>query len=123
MRPVPVALRAVWDAIPDVGCKGLCVDSCGPTGASEAEHVLLAERGIVLDDTLMALIRWEAGLETKMCPALVDGRCSVYEVRPTVCRLWGAVDEMPCPHGCAPKKGRLMDGEGHVLLARAMEAR
>lgn len=122
MRQPSRNLRAVWDAIPDTGCKGLCIESCGPIGASEEELDLLADRGVVIEDPLGALLAVLDGNEPATCPALVDGRCSVYDVRPTVCRLWGVVDEMPCPHGCVPRGGRLMAGEGQVLLARAMEA-
>lgn len=35
---------------------------------------------------------------------MVDGRCSVYVVRPLLCRLWGMVDKMRCPHGCVPSR-------------------
>lgn len=35
------------------------------------------------------------------CPALTEqGRCSVYEVRPMVCRTWGTNAAQPCPHDC-----------------------
>jgi Fe-S-cluster containining protein len=40
------------------------------------------------------------------CPYLEDGRCSVYDVRPLVCRLWGLVDApgLRCEHGCMPER-------------------
>lgn len=34
-------------------------------------------------------------------------RCFVYEARPAVCRLFGAVPEMPCPYAVAPPRDRL----------------
>ncbi|NIP61853.1 MAG: hypothetical protein GWN01_01980 [Nitrosopumilaceae archaeon] len=37
------------------------------------------------------------------CPYLENGLCSVYDVRPTICRLYGAMGE--CPYGCQPKHG------------------
>jgi Fe-S-cluster containining protein len=33
-----------------------------------------------------------------------DGSCKVYDVRPYVCRIWGAVRAMQCPHGCRPDR-------------------
>jgi hypothetical protein len=52
------------------------------------------------------------------CPALtVLGRCSIYEDRPTICRLWGVVESMPCPWGCRPDR-YLTDEQGHALLAQ-----
>lgn len=32
------------------------------------------------------------------------GQCSTYETRPLVCRLFGAVRGMRCPHGCRPQR-------------------
>jgi Fe-S-cluster containining protein len=47
------------------------------------------------------------------------GRCAVYGIRPMVCRLWGLVEGMPCPHGCRPDGGLLPDTEGRRLLIEA----
>lgn len=33
------------------------------------------------------------------CPLYLDGKCSVYEVRPLVCRAFGHVDGMNCSRG------------------------
>lgn len=57
------------------------------------------------------------------CPALgEDGSCRVHEVRPMVCRLWGAVASLPCPHGCTPDGGLLSDADGLDLLAASLQA-
>lgn len=51
------------------------------------------------------------------CPLLnPDGKCSVYEDRPAICRIWGAVEKMKCPHGCRPKKWMTRD-ESYAVLA------
>jgi hypothetical protein len=39
------------------------------------------------------------------CPLLVEGQCVGYHLRPLVCRAWGAVATMQCPHGCQPDQG------------------
>lgn len=102
-------VRAVWAQVPDVGCKGLCGESCGPIACSSAEERLLDRRGVALDFNRTTLD----------CNQLDGfGRCSIYADRPLVCRLWGAVPEMPCVWGCTLT---LAAGEGHVLLRR-MEA-
>jgi Fe-S-cluster containining protein len=50
------------------------------------------------------------------CPVLNDaGRCSAYAVRPLICRLWGMVKMMRCPHGCEPSRW-LTDDEAKSLL-------
>lgn len=74
------------------------------------EQRRIAEKGRVLLPLMAAF--------ENACPALQSGRCEVYEVRPMVCRLWGAVEGMQCPYGCVPPAGYLPDREGQRLLAR-----
>jgi Fe-S-cluster containining protein len=31
-------------------------------------------------------------------------RCSVYDARPFVCRIYGAIKNLSCPHGCVPDR-------------------
>jgi Fe-S-cluster containining protein len=39
------------------------------------------------------------------CPMLsVNGRCTVYSVRPFICRLWGTIETLACPEGCQPER-------------------
>ena len=88
-------MEELWDRIPRVRCKGLCQDSCGPIAMSMAEQERIRARGYDIPpmaDALAALARGE----DYYCPALVQGRCAVYEDRPTICRLWGATTSMPC---------------------------
>jgi Fe-S-cluster containining protein len=49
------------------------------------------------------------------CPALVDGRCSVYDVRPLICRLYASAEGLRCPHGCQPVSGMLSDADAGRL--------
>jgi hypothetical protein len=112
---VSAAPRA-WDRIPAMHCKGLCAESCGPIEASTEERALLVERGVNLPSVGQAMTAFFMDGDYT-CPALKDERCSVYDVRPTICRLWGAVEGMPCPHGCLPDGGRLPDAIGTALLA------
>jgi Fe-S-cluster containining protein len=40
-----------------------------------------------------------------MCPMLsAEGRCTVYALRPALCRLWFMVEDLPCPYGCRPER-------------------
>ena len=95
-------LDAVYAELPTIACKGLCQESCGP---------IVQARSL----TTQELLRMQdAGGERRgkqrrrplTCPYLTaedeTGRCSIYEERPAVCRLWGIVDSplMRCPHGC-----------------------
>ena len=107
-------LTEIWAGIPSVACKGLCQDSCGPIAMSNLEESRIRARGFDIPpmaDALEALARGD----DYYCPALVDGSCAVYDDRPTICRLWGATQSMPCPHGCTPADA-LSQAESHELL-------
>lgn len=43
------------------------------------------------------------------CPYLEDGKCSVWNVRPKVCRLYGEIDELPCVYLHPDKAEKLID--------------
>lgn len=107
-------IEAIWARIPDAGCKGLCSDSCGPIGMSDAERDRIARRhGVTIRHA-------ETKPGTLNCPALDGGRCSVYADRPAVCRSWGAVEALPCPHGCQPAAGRLTDAEAADVMRASL---
>lgn len=117
--PIPT-LEELWGTIPQVSCKGLCQDSCGPIAMSNVEEARIRERGFEIPSMAEALAALDRG-EDYYCPALVDGRCGVYEDRPTICRLWGATESMPCPHGCTPDTA-LTQEQSHALLRLSAEA-
>jgi hypothetical protein len=105
-EPVPggddhLSLADVYAQIPPVACQGLCQESCGPIAMSREEDERLQGRGVVVPSMVDTVAAVDAGAEY-WCPALQDGRCTVHDVRPTICRLWGATRSMPCPHGCTP---------------------
>jgi Fe-S-cluster containining protein len=87
---------------------------------SAEEDRRLLVRGVAIPSMVDAVAAVERG-EDYYCPALADGRCTVYEDRPTICRLWGAAQSMPCPHGCTPADA-LTQEESHELLRQAGEA-
>jgi Fe-S-cluster containining protein len=81
---------------------------------SKAENDRLREHGVEIPPMAEAVAKIERGQDYH-CPALKDGRCSVYEQRPTICRLWGATESMRCPHGCTPANA-LTQTQSHELL-------
>ncbi|HWG74992.1 MAG TPA: YkgJ family cysteine cluster protein [Acidimicrobiales bacterium] len=121
MRRKPKAsLTDVYARIPEVRCKGLCIESCGPIAMSNDEDRRLQELEVTIPSMADGVAAVERG-EEYYCPALRDGRCSVYADRPTICRLWGATKSMPCPHGCTPQNA-LSQQESFELLALAGRA-
>lgn len=115
-----VSLEQLYARIPEVQCKGLCQDSCGPIAMSREEEERIRATGVVILPMADALAALDRG-EDYYCPALVDGKCSVYAIRPTICRLWGATTSMPCPHGCSPGDS-LSQEESFELLRLAARA-
>jgi Fe-S-cluster containining protein len=98
-------LREIYASIPSVGCKGLCTISCStvPVFAIELEQ-LEAATGRKLPTVLIEDDQFLGGEIGAPCPLLVMRRCSVYDQRPLICRAFGAVEGLPCPHGCEPDK-------------------
>jgi len=112
MPETPAALRAlaaIYAKVPKLVCRGLCSESCGPIAASQLEVARLEHasgKKLSVDSELT-------------CSALSGGRCSAYEARPLICRLFGTVRGMRCPHGCAPEHW-LSDGKAKRLLKQSV---
>jgi len=102
-------IRKVYDGLPKVACKGLCDNSCGPVPATRLERKI-----INLPVLSPGFIQKSAD---EGCPRLKDKRCSQYEDRPILCRLWGIVDDpmMRCTHGCEVER-LLTKEESHAVL-------
>lgn len=113
MNDVNAQLDALYAELPAIECEGHCWDSCGPIEMTEPERERIAERGVRIRDNRFSV----TGPMT--CPALTPfHQCSVYEVRPLICRLWGVARRLPCPYGCKPSR-RLTERETFEFLMRA----
>jgi hypothetical protein len=109
-------LYAMVPTIPD--CDGRCWRSCGPIDMSDRERQRTREAGAKISGYREAM---EARHEF-YCEALTaDKRCSIYDSRPMICRLWGTTIGMPCPFGCVPEGGYLTDDEGYALIVASLE--
>lgn len=120
-------LEQVYSLVPELECKGKCQESCGPIDLSDKEREIIKEFCIKNNipyhhiDKITPLKLYQDMHKTDeelMCPYLKDGKCSIYEARPLICRLWGNIDSMPCLWGCKPKTRMLTAKEGHKLLER-----
>jgi Fe-S-cluster containining protein len=99
-------LEAIYRDVPRLQCKGLCASTCcGPVILHEPEHRRMIDAG-------GAQQHHGGG-----CGWLKDGRCTVYAVRPLVCRVYGTVPALRCPHGCEPERW-LSAAEANRLLRR-----
>lgn len=77
--------------LPPMKCDEGCGACCGPVPCSKTEY-----------NAVVALAR-KKGLtpiaQGMSCPFYQGGKCSVYEARPTMCRVFGHVPEMTCCNG------------------------
>jgi Fe-S-cluster containining protein len=104
-------VREIWAEIPVVHCIGKCWHDCTVVPASAAEERLILNRHgslRTIGQVTQELI--DAAHEGKMhCGFLTeDHRCAIYDLRPSLCRMYGVVKgsngrvDMQCPHGCKP---------------------
>lgn len=121
---VDAELESLYAQVPEIGCKGLCTDSCGPIDAGLRELTRIARAGVRLPPHEDAVREMGSKIEDYECPALIDGACSVYDVRPMICRVWGASEMLVCPYGCRPEPGtkRLSHAQAMALLDAARTA-
>jgi Fe-S-cluster containining protein len=112
-------LDRLYARVPDINCRGECWSACGPIDAGPAEKLRMRKAGVKLPprDVAVRKLLDDGDYE---CPALDDGRCSVYSVRPMICRWWGAMADFRCPWGCLPDDGELLqEAEALELLDAA----
>ena len=90
-------LEEIYSKVPPVKCREDCSDCCGiiPRGRVEDIHIAnwIGKRAFLP-------VRLDQGPVT--CQYTIDHKCSIYPVRPLVCRLYGVVDN---PKATCPKLG------------------
>lgn len=83
--------RVKLEVFPSMQCEPGCGACCGVVPCTEEEYARIQRfaqaRGIV-----PVKQGWQ-------CPLFIDGGCSVYAVRPVMCRTFGHSPKMPCPRG------------------------
>ncbi|MFI6803288.1 YkgJ family cysteine cluster protein [Streptosporangium canum] len=117
-------LATLYARIPQVACQGLCgpVDCTDDIGMGPRERQRLRQAGVAMPTREQAKQR-AAAQGQGPCPALEEGRCSAYEVRPAICRIYSATEGMACPHGCPVIDSRpLSRAEAFALVDAAAAA-
>ena len=95
----------LYKKIPSFTCIEGCTDCCGPVPWTSHE---LRRGGLEAIPDLP---------DDGRCPLSLQGRCDIHERRPFMCRLFGTVEDMRCPHGRGPLQ-LLSRAEGHDLVRR-----
>ena len=94
-------LEHVYRQIPNASCPDNCGKCCGILHPSMAEirnvQEWLSQHNKPFIDFNMTV--------GDNCPYLGgDKKCTIYPVRPFLCRIMGVSSDLPCPHGCKPDK-------------------
>ena len=86
----------LYAMLPHIECQRRCQKACGPILMSQAESDRIAERiGRMPKDT-----------KDLSCPMLSPmGNCTIYDIRPAICRLYGLTKALRCRFGCTRTTG------------------
>jgi Fe-S-cluster containining protein len=116
-------LDALYAELPPIVCQGRCAIACGaiPLTDLEARRLQLATHTQPRTRPgLVALQNFAPPQLRERCVYLTpEDRCSVYAIRPLICRVWGLVRMLSCMHGCVPDRW-LQDVE-FLRLAQRVE--
>jgi Fe-S-cluster containining protein len=55
--------------------------------------------------------------EDKKCAFSLSGKCDIHAHRPLMCRVYGTVEDLKCPHGRGPLKLLSLE-DGHAIVAK-----
>ena len=117
-------IDALLSGLPAFQCKEGCTDCCGPVELSRLEYTRCIQvSGRTAEDVKQQMQNnLKQGIYA--CPLLntETKKCSVYTVRPTICRLFGVVKgQLICPHGYAPESTALLSDEHSREILRKVE--
>jgi Fe-S-cluster containining protein len=116
-------LQELYKKIPEIECKGLCHPSCTIVPAAKIEIKRARERmgGKNPFNPIYAIRELQKKTPNVLsCAALKNEKCSIYNARPAICRLYGVSEGLECPFGCKPKK--MISKQEAYALVREIEA-
>ncbi len=118
-------LKRIYDSFPGIECKGLCYDNCTVIPLSDLELKYIGQDNIsmrfAVNINVLNCTLDEEEKHIPVCDMLVDNRCSIYDKRPMICRLYGVVRGIECPHGCKPE--RPLSEQGAKFLQEAIQGK
>lgn len=123
-------LQEIFNSLPTIECKGLCSDSCGTFHISPAEMANISKfvnehnqpwhqflsRVDAITKALDHTMNHAEGCGCFKCPYLENGKCTIYDARPLICRLWGVSEGLGCSYGCKINGKKLSKKEAHAIL-------
>lgn len=117
-------LERIYQSLPKIECKQLCQEACSFIVVTRAEKhfltkMLNSDPTHKMDKFHHALFTQDDVAKKKAPCKMLDscGNCTIYNIRPLICRLFGIVKQMKCPFGCIPEKW-LSDNEAKYLFKK-----
>lgn len=101
--------KKIYDMIPTFECIDGCTDCCGivPFSGFEWEQLKPDE---IKTKSFAEII------ENPACPFIEDGKhCGIYEKRPLMCRIYGTIENLKCPHDKKPLKFLTREQERYIM--------
>ena len=92
---IKTKMEDIYNNIPKVSCKH-CHDCCGPIIWFKTEEILMKDYMKKHKIENIKFTSEEFKKNDMKCPFLKNDRCSIYQVRPIVCRLQGNTPDLPC---------------------------
>lgn len=98
-----LALEKIYARIPKIQCQRKCQNACGLIGGSPAEQSLVQS---LTAGMRLGSVQIFPATKHPRCAFLTaeDGDCSIYGLRPLMCRLFGVIHDLQCRHGCIPER-------------------
>jgi len=92
-------LNEIYSLVPNFNCDR-CGQCCGPIHWGLSEDIIIRE---FLKENKREYIKWNEDdyINNELrCPYYNREKniCTIYQVRPLICRLQGVVKELPCPN-------------------------
>lgn len=118
------SIETILGGIPTFKCLEGCHDCCGPVVMTRLEWKRIIEFSGRTEKEMRQETEKRMAAGNFTCIFLDDKTgCTVYEVRPAICRIFGASESktqhasMLCPHGAGPEK-KLTHDETNSILDR-----
>jgi hypothetical protein len=111
-------LERLYAEVPSVACQRRCGTACGPVILTdlEAQRLRLATH---TKPRTLPMAHGSPGAMRCVYLAPDQRRCTVYAIRPLICRVWGAIKRLSCPFGCVPD--RWLSDHEFLAIAQAVE--
>ena len=104
-------IEDIYSLLPDFECIPGCIECCRDFGVASRTRVE-NER---IQEFLRAHGREPLLRQGTTCPYLCEQGCTIYPVRPLICRLYGTSPNYPCIRGAKPMRLLHEDEETDVF--------